>query len=352
MVAKAWVVRGGRRGEQEQYNIDSGRTTVGWADVGDLGGCQTREDVQNLVEQTYPGYKPMRIANITGQLWAFRSRVEVGDLIVMPLKTDPGNLRFGRVTGGYGFDGSNPDASRQKYLPVEWDKEPVPKAGIASDLLNSLNALMTVFSPSRNDAYNRLLEIASTGSDPGNAEEPVPHAAAAAADEDEEVTDPETIPTLDAIQDRVRAFVTENFKEHELTWLVAEILEVHGYACQVSPPGPDGGVDILAGQGPLGMDSPIVVVEVKSEPGAIDTKVVRGLHSARERHKADQALLVAWGGLNGPARREIKLDPKFQVWDGDTLLSELFHTYGELSASMQARIPLRAALVLDEDALG
>lgn len=49
-----------------------------------------------------------------------------------------------------------------------------------------------------------------------------------------------------------------------------------GFSC-VSPAGPDGEVDILAGSGPLGLDSPTLIVEVKSESTAVDVKVVRGL---------------------------------------------------------------------------
>lgn len=354
MTAKAWVVRGGRNGEYEQHNVQTGRTTVGWVEAGDIGPCQSREDILALLEQVYPDYQPMRRSNIAGQLWAFRDRIKVGDLIVMPLKTQPGHLRFGRVTGPYTFDAQNPDPKLRKYLAVEWGADTVHKAGIASDLMLSLNSLMTVFSPSRNDAVNRLEAIAATGLDPrleggdtetsGGPEEP-------AAGGDDDVTDPPPAPTLESIEDRVRSHVMSEFKEHDLTWLVAEILEAHEFVCQVSPPGPDGGVDILAGKGPLGMDAPIVVVEVKSQPGPVDTKVVRGLNSARQWNNADQALLVAWGGVNGPARQQIRTDSKFRVWDGDTLMTELFHVYDELSPETKRRIPLQRAWVLDEDAL-
>ncbi|HRO95217.1 restriction endonuclease [Micrococcus sp. TA1] len=136
-----------------------------------------------------------------------------------------------------------------------------------------------------------------------------------------------------------------------MTWLVSEILEAHGFVCQVSPPGPNGGVDILAGKGPLGMGAPIVVVKVKSQAGPVDTKVVRVLHSAWEWHKADQALLVARGGVNGPAKQQIRSDSKFRIWDGATLMAELFYAYDDLPLETKRRIPLTQAWVLDEDAI-
>ncbi|GAA4762957.1 restriction endonuclease [Citricoccus nitrophenolicus] len=349
---KAWVVRAGLHGEHEKWNIDNGRVTIGWSEVGDIGACQSRQDVRDLLTKVYPADPEGRISNYTSQLWSFRNRIKVGDLIVMPLKTQPGYIRFGSVSGEYGYDAENPNGDRRKYLPVQWNAEPVSKTGIEADLMYSLNAIMTVFSPSRNDAVNRLVTIAKTGVDPGNPYE-VSTATAAGDnrdDSEDEVTDPHTAPTLEAIRDRIRSHITEHFKEHELTGLVADILSAHGFQCEVSPPGPDGGVDIIAGMGPLGLDSPTVVVEVKSEPGAIDSRVVRGLHSARVQHNADQALLVAWGGVTKPARQEFRRDRTFfRIWDGEELLNELLSTYEHLPAETRARIPLQQAWVLDDD---
>lgn len=355
MTAKAWVVRGGRRGQHEQYNLEHSLTTVGWPEVGDLSGCQSRDDVHALLAQAYPEYKDKRVANIASQLWSVRGRIQPGDLIVMPLKNDPGYLRFGRVTGSYRFDAQNPDPGRRHTLPVKWEAETVSKAGIGSDLTNSLSAIMTVFSPSKNNAAERLEAIAATGMDPHLDEAPdnvVTEALRVVPEpEDEDITDPAPAPTREAIEDRVRAYITENFKGHDLTDLVADILTAHGFQCQVSPPGPDGGVDILAGMGPFGMDSPVVVVEVKSSPNPVDSKVLRGLHSARERYKADQALLVAWGGVNSTAQRQFKEDRAFRIWDGVDLMEELFLNYEQLPAETRALIPLQRAWVLDEDAV-
>lgn len=355
MTARAWVIRAGAHGEHEQWNIDHGRATVGWPEVGDIATCSSKSEVHDLLARTFPGDPDKRVANFASQLWALRDSISAGDLIILPSKIRRGYIWFGRATGRYGYDPSNPDPERRKFIPVDWLPEPISRSSIKADLLNSLNASQTVFSPSRNDAARRLEAIAATGIDPRlqdkqDAVEPLPTAAAQTM-EDEDVTDPAPTPTLDSIVDRVRAHVTENFREHDLTWLVADILSAYGFQCEVSPPGPDGGVDILAGMGPLGMDSPMIVVEVKSQSKPIDSKVVRGLHSARQQHSADQALLVAWGGLTGPARREFRTDRAFRVWDGDALLDALFSTYERLPSETKAKIPLKRAWLLDEDAL-
>ena len=108
----------------------------------------------------------------------------------------------------------------------------------------------------------------------------------------------------------------------------------------LSPPGADKGVDILAGRGPLGLDSPRVVVQVKTGQASIDEfRSLRGLVTALG---ADQGLLVAWRGYKGTVRTEAKQDYfKMRLWDAEDLLTALFSVYDRLSASVRSELPLQ-----------
>ncbi|WP_116109403.1 restriction endonuclease [Amycolatopsis ruanii] len=101
--------------------------------------------------------------------------------------------------------------------------------------------------------------------------------------------------------------IRERFAGHGLADLVAEILRAEGYHCTVSTPGPDGGMDIYAGRGPL------LLAQVKSNEGPIGSQVVTQLHGVMGTHGADQGLLVAWGGLNREARRHLGNHPRPSV---------------------------------------
>lgn len=120
----AWVVRAGKQGENEHWNLAHGFASVGWIEVGDLSACRSREDVRALVDEAYPADPPTRQANFAGQLWSFRGSVAPGDLVVMPSKVQRGYLRFGRVTGGYVYDAHEPDKTRRHRVPVQWDETP------------------------------------------------------------------------------------------------------------------------------------------------------------------------------------------------------------------------------------
>lgn len=348
-----WVVRAGSSGEDEDWNLTSGRAGVGWPEIGDMSACHSREDVRALVDAAFPTDSVMRRANYTGQLWALRGVIRPGDLIIMPLKRS-GELAFGTCRGGYSYDASATDRRRRHHINVDWHSDHFSRSVLKDDLLNMINGAMTVFSPSRHSANDRLHAVLRNGVDPGffgsvpSLSQPT--GAPAADIEAAGVLDPETVPTMDAIRDRIRTHIVENFSGHKLTYLVADILTVLGYVCNVSPEGPDGGVDILAGRGPLGLDSPTLVVEVKSESTQIGAPVVRGLQGAVTSNQADQGLLVAWGGINTNAKREFSHQrTRMRFWDSEDLMEQLFKVYAELPQETRNKLPLKLAWVLDEE---
>jgi restriction system protein len=86
-VKHAWVIRSGRNGERDAWALQSGCSGGGWLGVPDLTPCQSREQVAQIVAQTFKAATEAAIANFAGQLWAQRGRIAVGDLMVMPIKT-------------------------------------------------------------------------------------------------------------------------------------------------------------------------------------------------------------------------------------------------------------------------
>ena len=76
-----------------------------------------------------------------------------------------------------------------------------------------------------------------------------------------------------------------------------------------SPPGADGGVDILAGRGSLGLDAPRLCVQVKSQNSPSDVTVYRTLQGTMQTFKAEQGLLVCWGGVNKVGSGRVEAEP-------------------------------------------
>lgn len=110
-MTNAWVVRAGRHGENEQFNLDNSVATVSWASIGDLTPCLTREDVRAVVDEAYPAESLGTRANYTGQLWAFRDSIKPGDLVVLPSKLQSGYVRIGEHSGMPSKNRTRPDGS-------------------------------------------------------------------------------------------------------------------------------------------------------------------------------------------------------------------------------------------------
>jgi hypothetical protein len=80
-----WLVRAGRRGEQEQSALDHNLVTIGWNELPDLSSVTAKRALTDLYRKQNPDASPKSVSNNVGQVWAFRERIKEGDLAVLPL---------------------------------------------------------------------------------------------------------------------------------------------------------------------------------------------------------------------------------------------------------------------------
>jgi restriction system protein len=139
----------------------------------------------------------------------------------------------------------------------------------------------------------------------------------------------------------------ENFLSTQLEELVSEILVAHGYVCSGTRRSGDAGIDIIAGRGTLGLDSPRIVAQCKSEKSQVGIDVVTRLRGTIQSAGAEQGLLVAYAGITRQAQTELEKNLfSVKVWDADDVVDELFSVYGKLSSEMRSRIPLKQVWTL------
>lgn len=92
--------------------------------------------------------------------------MEVGDVVVMPLKKTADAVAIGIIAGPYFYESGQPAGMRHSR-PVQWQRPKVSKAELGSDLLASLGSLLTICELSRRNAATRLLEVIAGNADPG-----------------------------------------------------------------------------------------------------------------------------------------------------------------------------------------
>ncbi|MFZ4603343.1 MAG: restriction endonuclease [Caulobacterales bacterium] len=347
-MSRLWIVRAGAHGERELAAISQSRLLPGFLEVGDLSAKKDRDAILTHLQEVLPNQGVNRLRNFAAQLNQFVNTIQVGDYVVMPRKVTNG-VAIGIVKGGYEFDA---DSEYKHSRSVEWREESLPRDTFKQDLRHSFGAFMTICEIKRNAALDRVKAVLEKGLDPGSLLGKQGHVPAATADESVEADEYQT-DIEDVANQQIISLIKTEFAGHALADLVAEILSVEGYTTRVSPPGPDGGVDILAAGGTLGLGEDSVCVQVKSGDGPANHEVVLKLLGAMSTSQARTGLLVSIGGVNSVAQKELdKSFFKLRLWQMPDLLKALFRAYGALSEETKARIPLKqiwAPVAVGED---
>lgn len=298
-----YIVRAGRFGEWEETALEQGLAIIGFKEVSSLEGVTSKAEIRDRVEQAFPDASQHKIGNLAGQIWTFVGRIQPGDIVALPRKATS-QIALGRVRGEYGYRKVGDECLHT--LPVDWIRCDIPRTAFQQDMLFSLGAFMTVCRIRRNHAEERFAAVLAGGVDPG----PVQDLSAEPnrpLDETVEADDELRLPDLmQFAHDQIVAHVQSRFSGHRLSDLVEAVLQADGWVTTNSPPGPDSGVDILAGRGPLGLDTPRLCVQVKSQQAPADVTVYRTLQGVMQTFQAEQGLLMCWGGFNNVVLREAR----------------------------------------------
>jgi len=220
-----------------------------------------------------------------------------GDLVALPRK-GTGTVAFGDVSGPYRYDPEAPPSARHQR-PVNWIDKEFGRQRIENDIRLSLGSTLTVFQVRRDGAEQRMRsllrgEAAKAGATPREI---------TAADSELAAFDLERL-----ARDRIIEYIGQKYRGHRLEELVEAVLRAKGFVTSRTPPGADGGVDILAGRGHLGFETPRLAVQVKSSDSPADVSQVRELQGVMRAFGADLGLFVSWGGYRGTAPRDARRD--------------------------------------------
>ena len=329
-----WVVRAGKHGEQEAVAVERHVVCHAWNELPDYSGFATKDQLKELYVKNYPLENEAKVSIGLGQVWRFAREIKVGDLVALPLKSSS-SFMFGQVAGEYEYQELAQNVKHTR--DVKWLK-PIPRSAFPKDILFSMNSKLTIFNVNRNDAETRVKKILSS---------PLSEDESTVAEEYfEEIAEAEQNLEQSA-RDEILNFIQTEFKTHKLARLVDGLLRSQGYFTEVSPPGPDGGVDILAGSGPLGLDSPRLCVQVKSGLGPEGQKTYNELLGVVTKFSSQFGLLVSWGGFSKQVRQDARKDFfKMRLWDQGDLVRAVLQNYDRLDEEIKSELPLRRIWVL------
>ncbi len=163
-ISAVWLVRAGDEGQDEDTDLNNGIKTLGWEEVPDLTGAVDKDAVKKRVQQGYPSASNQEIGSATAKIFSFVQDIQEGDIVVLPLKSRPGQVALGRITGPYAYQYVG-DVQRHTR-PINWIRDDVPRSDFGQDLQDSLNLRGTVNRIQRNDAERRIAAMLDGSRDP------------------------------------------------------------------------------------------------------------------------------------------------------------------------------------------
>ena len=306
-----WVVRAGKRGEQEAEALSSGNAVIGWNELPDLSDIKTKDHLKRLVLQCYPTRTQNSRISICKQLWAFRFKIKAGDLIALPSKLTK-TITVGIVSGSYKFISQG---NCRHAVPVKWIHPNLERHSFDQDIQASLQAPPTVSPIRKENAERRIRLMLAKDGHSGQSFE-----------KDDPAYDGEN--TLQRLRAR--------YHGHGFAEVVEHVLRAQGFTTLLSKPGVDGGVDILAGSGIMGFGSIKLAVQVKSTEAPVDELVVRQLQRAMTRFKATHGLVMSVNGFTKRAVQEGRDDFfALRLWDGQTLVQNMMEVRDQLPVELR-----------------
>ena len=325
-----WGIHAGKTGDADTLFLKHNLVAIGWSQVGDLSQLpRDREAFKQAVAATYPGIKPGAIPNNAGQLYRFVHEMQIGDYVAYPSKSDK-QIHLGRITGNYQY---NPEAMSgyPNQRAVTWLKK-VPRTALSQGALYEIGSAMSLFQlKSYADEFFAALS--------GNLT-PVP----AVADETVALV-------VSDIEQTTRDYITktlaQELKGHPFAAFVAHLLNTMGYRTRLAPPGPDGGIDIIAHRDELGFEPPIIKVQVKSSDGSIGLPAVSALYGNVDQN--EHGLLVTLGSYTNQALNFAAGKSNLRLLDGDDLIELILEHYEQLHSRYKGLIALKRVYIPDQE---
>lgn len=131
--------------------------------------------------------------------------------------------------------------------------------------------------------------------------------------------------------------------------VIGSILRAKGYTVFEHDSGADGGVDLLACNGPLGFEPPKICVQVKTENSPIGRPALDQLKGVMTDVGADYGLFVSWGGFTtNVINDKRKTFFKIRLWDHKDVVCEFLNNYDKLDDDIKKKVPLQKIWVLTE----
>jgi restriction system protein len=144
-------------------------------------------------------------------------------------------------------------------------------------------------------------------------------------------------------RDFIRKRLAKALKGYLFEAFVAELLRAMGYHARVTQRSGDGGVDIIAHRDELGIEPPIIKVQVKSSGGTTGDPEVSALYGKVDSNEV--GLFVTLGTFSEQAKKFAHSKPNLRLVNGEEVLALIMQHYDAFDAQYKSLIPLKRVYI-------
>jgi restriction system protein len=322
---RIWAVRAGNAGQADLIFIEHQQIALSFSEVGmDASRLPPSRGAFKEAFVRNGGTKASSIPIQAGQLYRFVHEMRIGDRVIYPRKSDR-TLRWGEIIGPYVYDadGSGEFAHRRS---VRWQAR-VSRDEFTQAALYELGSTLALFEvKSYADEFLRRFE-----SGLGPSEEDVEEGAVRDIAET----------TRDFIARKLRS----HFKGFAAEAFIADLFCAMGYKAYATQRYRDDGVDVIAHRDELGIEPPILKIQVKTNEANVGADPVKAFYAMVADR--DVGVFVTTGGFSSSALEFARTRGNLRLVNGVELITLIQKHYDALSPHFRQQIPLRRVLAPD-----
>jgi restriction system protein len=334
---RTWAARAGSSGQADTIFLGSGQIAISSAEVeSDVSNLPASRGAFKEAFSRSNASRPESTPAQAGQLFRFVHEMSIGDRIIYPRRQDR-TLRWGEIVGPYVFDPDDANEFSHRRA-VRWIGK-LSRDAFSQGALYELGSLLALFEvKSFAGEFAQKFEGDSCGAD----EAPV------IAEEEAEAA------VARDIGDTTRDFISRKIKT-ELKGIpfepfVADLFRAMGYRARTTRAVKDDGIDIIAHRDELGIEPPILKVQVKVHEANIGADCVKAFYAMV--HDRDVGVFITTSGYSASAIDFARTKGNLRLVNGIELVDLIQKYYDGLDIAFRRTIPLRRVFVPDVAAAG
>lgn len=321
---KIWMVRAGRGGAYVDDFIESNFVGIGFASAGDVSSPVNKDEIIAKMRAENPVGKFQMAAS---QILRFFDEFKVGDSV---LTYDPGQRLY--FFGEIKSDVKKVDHTLFRSRDVQWQGQ-IARDSLKQSTRNSLGAISTLFMVQGDAAADVVANKTAIGAEQTTFVAP--------SEDDDSGGDGSVFENIEEKANELLEDMIAKLDWEQMQQLVAEILQAMDFKTDVSPRGPDRGIDVFASPDGLGLLEPRIFVEVKHRLGSrMGADQIRTFLGGRQ--PGDRCLYVSTGGFSKEAKYEAeRSNVPLKLIDLPKLRELVLDHYESFSPAGLALLPLK-----------